>query len=127
MKLPGYVMHNIIDLAVEDWTPLFDVTSEVRRCMGDRPVDEQIDAARLFVHELLAEGLVKLYYDCHAASINRNKRITEELTKEEMRREMKDRSNWLAHDPREPDERWVTIGATAAGEDAYAQGTLYAR
>ncbi len=124
MDLPDYVKHEILDNASEDWTPLFDVTSSVRACMPDRTVDEQIEVAKRFISVMLAHGIVKLCYDCLATSTNRNKRIGKDLTKEETRREMKERSNWLTHERRDPDERWVTIALTPTGEAAVHQGKL---
>ncbi len=42
--------HEILELAVEDATPLFDVTNMVGPCFPDSPIEEHIRIARLFVH-----------------------------------------------------------------------------
>lgn len=124
MMLPDYVKHKILDLAGESWTPLFEVTFCVRDCMPDRTVDEQIEVAKRFVHVMLAHGLLKLWYLRIAAREYRNKQVATELTKEERRREMNDRSNWLTRGLGDPDEKWVTIALTRAGEGRVYQGKL---
>ncbi len=117
MTLDEKAKHEILDLTVEDWTPLYDVTNVVKVNLPNQCVDEQIDVARAFVRYLLARNFVKLYYDCWATSTE-NFRDTKELSSIEVEREMYDRTNWLYHEPREPDERCVTIGATTDGENA---------
>ena len=115
--------HEILELASEDWTGLHEVLGCVQACMPGRTVDEQMEVAKRFVHVMIAHGLVELWYVCIVSGKGASKRVGIELTKEEKRREMNDRSNWL-HGPRPTDERWVAIALTPAGEGRVFQGKL---
>jgi len=115
----------ILDLALEDCTPLFDVANIAKAGMPSRPVDEQVEAARLVVRHLLSKGYVKLYYDCLAKS-SENYRHIEELTPSEADTELSSQVNWLYHDRKAPDQRWVTIVATPAAEKALLDGEFFA-
>ncbi len=119
--LPLRAQQEIMDSAVEDYTPLFDVTSVIRGVIPAQSIDEQIDLARRVVVGLIARGYLTLYYDCWAKS-NEHYRHVESLGEAEARMELGNRANWLFHERRAPDERWVAIGATAAGESALLSG-----
>jgi hypothetical protein len=123
--LPLRVQEEIMDLAVEDYTPLFDITSIVKGVAPSRSPDEHIELARAIVHDLARRGYVKLYYDCLAKSTE-TYRHAEELDQTEVNTEVENRDHWLYHERRPPDQRWVTIGATPAGEQALRGGEFSA-
>ncbi|MCL4743650.1 MAG: hypothetical protein KJZ54_15755 [Phycisphaerales bacterium] len=123
--IPPKAKQEIVDLAVEDWTPLFDVTAVIREVDSSRSEDEQIEAARAFVLDLLSRGYVKLYYDCWAKTTEAHRHV-EELSSSEISAEIWNRANWVYHERREPDERWVTISATPEGEQALLAGEFHA-
>lgn len=124
--LPARAQQEIMELAVEDYTPLFDVTNVVKGVAASQSLDEQIDLAREFVSSLIARGYITLHYDSWAKS-NETHRHVESLCEAEVRKELSDRANWLYHERRPPDERWVAIGATPAGENALLSGEFFSK
>jgi len=119
--IPKQTQQNIMELAVEDCTPFFDVTSTIRGALPNRTENELIDSARRFVIDMLSRGYIGLYYDCWAKSTEQHRHV-EDLSPQETVVELADRANWLYHKRRPPDERWVTIVATGAGERALLAG-----
>lgn len=112
--IPENAKREIMELATEDATPLFDVTAVVRSSHPEGIEDVHVREAEFFVRSLLSKGYVKLYYDCQTKTSGRRKWT--ELTPAEARMELAGRANWLFRERQGADERWVTIGATEAGE-----------
>lgn len=119
--IPKHAQQEILDLALDDCTPLFDIANIVKAHRPDCASDELIKAAIQFVRVLLSRGYAKLYYDCLEQS-SENYRHIVELTPEQVHSELQDLSNWQFHERRPPDLRWVTLVATAAALDALYAG-----
>ena len=111
----------VLELAMEDFTPLFDVTNLAKASMPKRTTEEHIQAAMMLVRDFIARGYVELHFDCLAES-TKNYRHSVQLTAEEARTELQDPGNWVYHQRREPDQRWVAIVATPAALKALQAG-----
>ncbi|QDV89698.1 hypothetical protein RAS2_07710 [Phycisphaerae bacterium RAS2] len=119
--IPKRAYFEILDLASEDYTPLFDCTAVVRPYLAGCAESEVIDTAKRVVRNLLKREYLELYYDCLGKSKGGN-RHGEKLTPSQAAAELHAYENWLYHEPKEPDDRWVTVALTPHGENALASG-----
>ena len=119
--VPLRIQQEIMDLVVEDYTPLFDVTAVIRTRMPERTPAQHVHLAREFVEHLLRRGYVNLYYDCAAKSTENHRHVVE-VAAGKVHVELRHQDNWIYHDRRGSDQQWVAVGATSAGESALHGG-----
>ncbi|MCZ6682117.1 MAG: hypothetical protein O7B26_02965, partial [Planctomycetota bacterium] len=115
MKLSD-VEKEVLDLAVDDYTRLADVFVEIKHCMPNDPEETHLRFARRMVSNFIKMGYARLYYDDEGFE---GRRTAQQLTKEETRKELLKKSNWIPSSTRQP--FYVSIGATDLGEKALQQ------
>lgn len=117
------IIHAIMDLAIEDATPLFDLTCAVKGTDSALTQDEAIVLARRCVRVLVQNQYLEVLRDCHAVSTPSHRHVVP-LTEDEGMRAIEDDALWVYHPLRGAAGEWIAVGATSRGEMAHRNGRL---
>jgi hypothetical protein len=117
------IIYKIMDLAIEDATPLFDIANVVIAARADLTENSARQLAKRYVRALVHDQYLDVLRDCLELSSESHRHLVT-LNHADAMREIEDDANWSYHPRRGATAVWITVGATEKGERSHRAGHI---